>query len=73
MSMSVAAQLYAMTLSYFAQGAAVDLSAFGDILFLFLGLGGVALAIALSIVVLIVILDIIGVDVLGLAKTLKGG
>lgn len=51
---------------------AIDLSGFNDILFLFIGLGGIALAIGVSLAVLIVVLDIIGIDVLGLVKTLKG-
>lgn len=55
---------------FFAQ--AIDLSGFSDILFLFIGLGQVALPIAVSLIVLIVILEVIGLDVLGLVKTLRG-
>lgn len=51
---------------------AIDLSGFSDILFLFIGLGQVALPIAVSLIVLIVILEVIGLDVLGLVKTLRG-
>ena len=54
-----------------AQGY-VDLSGFGSLLFLFLGLIGIAVAIGASLVVLVVVLDLIGIDVLGLAKTVLG-
>lgn len=54
----------------FAQ--AIDLSGFNDILFLFMGLGQIALAIGVSLVVIKVILDILGVDILGLAKSVFG-
>ena len=56
--------------SYFAQ--AIDLSGFNDILFLFMGLAQLALAIGVSLVVIKVVLDILGVDILGLAKTVFG-
>ncbi len=55
----------------FAQ--AIDLSGFNDILFLFMGLGTIALAIGVSLVVVIVVLDILGIDILGLASTIKRG
>lgn len=51
----------------------IDLSGFNDILFLFIGLGQIALAIAVSLAVLFVILELIGIDVLGLVKNIKGG
>ena len=54
----------------FAQ--AIDLSGFNDILFLFMGLGQLALAIGVSLIVIKVVLDILGVDILGLAKTVFG-
>ena len=59
-----------LVVGFFAQ--AIDLSGFADILFLFIGLGQVALPIAISLAVLIVILEIVGLDVLGLVKTLRG-
>ena len=55
----------------FAQ--AIDLSGFNDILFLFMGLGQIALAIGVSLIVVIVVLDILGVDILGLVSTIKRG
>ncbi len=58
-------------ISMYAQ--AIDLSGFAPLLFLFLGLGALALAFAVSLAVIIVILDIVGIDVLGLAKQLRGG
>ena len=52
----------------------IDLSPFASILFLFLGLGSVALAIALALIVIKIILDFLGLDILGLARTVfKGG
>ncbi len=56
--------------SFFAQ--AIDLSGFNDILFLFMGFAQIALAIGVSLVVIIVVLDILGVDILGLAKSTFG-
>ena len=55
----------------FAQ--AIDLSGFNDILFLFMGLLQLALAIGVSIVVIVVVLDILGIDILGLVKTVTRG
>lgn len=56
--------------SFFAQS--IDLSGFNDILFLFMGLGQIALAIGVSLIVIKVVLDILGVDILGLAKSVFG-
>lgn len=56
---------------WFAQ--AIDLSGFNDILFLFMGLLQLALAIGVSIVVIVVVLDILGIDILGLVKTVTRG
>ncbi len=67
MELPVAAIMYVGSLAQ-----AIDLSGFSDILFLFIGLGQVALPIAVSLIVLVVILDIIGLDVLGLVRTLRG-
>lgn len=67
MGIPVAAIMYVGSLAQ-----AIDLSGFADILFLFIGLGQVALPIAVSLIVLLVILDIIGIDVLGLVRTLRG-
>lgn len=50
----------------------IDVSGFAQILFLFLALAGVALAIAISLVVIKVVLDLIGIDILGLARTVFG-
>lgn len=55
----------------FAQGA-IDISGFSQLLFLFLALAGVALAIAVSLIVIKVVLDLIGIDILGLARTVFG-
>lgn len=57
---------------YFGQGA-IDLSGFGSILFLFMGLAQIALAIAVALIVIKVILDFLGLDILGLAKTVFRG
>ena len=71
--MNVISFLSALGYSFPMMGQ-VDLSGFGDILFLFIGLGGIALAIGVALIVIIVVLDIVGVDVLGLAKTVfRGG
>jgi hypothetical protein len=73
--MSLAAALYVgFVQTILAPAQEVNLSEFNRILFLFIGLFQVAFAIALGIAVLVAILQLIGLDVLGLAKTvLRGG
>ena len=54
-----------------AQGT-VDLTGFNSILFLFLGLAGIALAVGVSLIVIKVVLDLIGIDILGMVSTVFG-
>jgi hypothetical protein len=63
--------LVVMSTGYFAQ--AIDLSGFNDILFLFMGLAQIALAIAVALIVIKVVLDLLGLDILGMAKTVFRG
>lgn len=56
---------------YFAQGQ-INVSGFNQILFLFLALAGIALAVGVSLIVIKVVLDLIGIDILGLARTVFG-
>lgn len=54
-------------------GQAIDLSGFNDILFLFMGLAQIALAIAVALIVIKVVLDLLGLDILGMANTVFRG
>lgn len=63
--------LVMMSTGFFAQ--AIDLSGFNDILFLFMGLAQIALAIAVALIVIKVVLDLLGLDILGMARTVFRG
>lgn len=66
-------QTYLLGSLYFAQ-AGIDLSPFSALLFLFLGIASIALAVGVSLIVIKIILDLVGIDILGLARTVfKGG